>query len=53
MPGEHGLSPKEMLVGRKLRNNLPELTKDSKISISLNGRNRRRAKQKLYFDIQC
>ena len=39
-----------MLIRRKLRNNLPVLTKNSMISVSLSRRNRQRAKQKLYFD---
>ena len=48
-PGEHGLSHEQMLMGRKLRNDLPLQTKNSKISENLSGRNRQEAKQKLYF----
>ena len=39
-PGEHGLPPAEMLMGRKLRNNLPELIKNSNINVSLKEKDR-------------
>ena len=38
-----------MLMGKKLRNNFPVLTKNSKIGVSLSENNRRQNKN--YFDI--
>ena len=40
----------KMLTGRKLRNNLLVVTKNSNISVSLKERGRQRIKQKIYFD---
>ena len=51
-PGKHGLLPAEILMGKKLRNNLPELTKNSNINVSLKEKDRQKAKQKFYFDRQ-
>ena len=49
-PDEHGVSPAEMLMERKLRTNLLVLTKKRKISISFCGTNKQRVKQKPYFN---
>ena len=52
MHAADALFPAKMMIGRKLRNNLPELIKNSNISVSLKERDRQRAKQKFYFNRQ-
>ena len=48
-PGEPGLSPTEILMGKKLRNNLPVLTKKLQDKCKPQWKEQR-AKQKFYFN---